>query len=194
MKRTSIILVLVAFLCSIGFAQDFSSANMNYRFVSGGFWSCGQDFCGGFGEFGMNCLPEEKVFVMRDSIFIQGEGGTLRKSSASHPNPLEYGELQVGDKLILGGRTNCNGFIIRSYGFISGALGLFSCAGHSFGKMPWMINLAFGGGFEFQFHQNSAFVIEFGGVNRILVGGDKSDFEGYSRSSPALTIGFRSFN
>ena len=167
---------------------------MDYRFVSGGFWSCGQDFCSGFGELGINCLPEEKVFVMRDTIFIQGEGGTLRKSSAAHPNPLEYGELQVGDKLILGGRTNGNGFIVRSYGFISGSLGLFSCSGHPFGKMPWMINLAFGGGFEFQFCQNSAFVIEFGGVNRILVGGNKSGFEGYSRSSPVLTIGFRSFN
>jgi len=194
MKRTSIIFVLVAFLCSVGFAQDFSSANMNYRFVSGGFWSCGQDFSGGFGEFSINCLPEEKIFVMRNCFFLQGEGGTLRKSSSAHPDPLEFGGAQIGNKLILGGRTNCMGFIVRCYGFTSVSIGLFSCTGYRFFSLPLMINLAFGGGFEFQYSASSAFVIEFGGVNRILAGGDKSNFEGYSFSTPALTIGFRSFN
>ena len=71
MNRTVIALVLVAIICSVGFAEDKLSgeetfANGNYRFVSGGFWSCGQNFCGGFGEFGINLLPTEKSFVLRD--------------------------------------------------------------------------------------------------------------------------------
>ena len=49
MKRTGLILVLVAIICSVGFAEENLSgeetfANGNYRFASGGFWSCGQDF------------------------------------------------------------------------------------------------------------------------------------------------------
>ena len=194
MKRKTILLVLVAFLCSVGFAQDFSSANMNYRFVSGGFWSCGQDISGGYGEFGINCQPEEKVFVMRDCLFIQGEGGTLRRSSSAHPDPLEFGGAQIGNKLILGARTNGPGFIVRCYGFASVSAELFSCSGHDFFSLPLMINLTFGGGFEFQYHRSAAFVLEFGGRNILLAGGDKLAFEGYSFSSPVFTIGFRSFN
>ena len=60
-----------------------------------------------------------------------------------------------------------------------------------------MINLNFGGGFEFQYSTHTAFVIEFGGLNRLFVG-DKSslgnNIGSYPISSPSLTIGFRSFN
>jgi len=188
MKRLMIVLSLVAVICCVGFAEENASANMKYRFASGGFWTCGSDFCGGFGEFGINILPTEKHFVLRDCIYVQGSGGYLAKNAG-----LEFGGLEIGDKLILGGRTNCPGFIVRGYGFTSIGLGFFSCEGHSFGSKPLLINLGFGGGFEFQYAKYSAFVVEFGGLNRLLVGGSKEGFQDYSKSSPTLTIGFRSF-
>ncbi len=194
MKRQGFFVILLAIYCFAGFAEENDSANINYRITSGGFWSCGQDFSGGFGEFGVNLLPVENFFVLRDCIFVQGEGGTLRKCSTEHPQALEYGSLQVGNKLILGGRVNATGFIVRSYGFCSGAFGLFSCSEHNFFSQPFMVNLTFGGGFEFQYHKRSAFVIEFGGLNRILAGADSAFFEDYSKSSASLTIGFRSIH
>jgi hypothetical protein len=76
MKRTVIALVLVAIICSVGFAEETDTSKIKYRITNGGFWTSGQDFCGGFGEFGINCLPEEKNFVLRDCIYCQGSGGT----------------------------------------------------------------------------------------------------------------------
>ena len=196
MKRTVIALVLVAIICSVGFAEDKLSgeetfANGNYRFVSGGFWSCGQNFCGGFGEFGINLLPTEKSFVLRDCIFVQGEGGALRNSSSANPDPLEYGALCLGDKLIIGGRTNGNGFVVRSYGFTGLSFGFISCKESRFFSDPYMLNLSFGGGFEFQYMASTAFVIEFGGLNRFLLGKEKASFGGYAKTDPVLTIGYR---
>ena len=72
MKKIIIVLILVAMICSVGFAEEAgvtdgpASAKFDYRTVSGGFWSCGQDFSGGFGEFGLNLLPQEKFLVLRD--------------------------------------------------------------------------------------------------------------------------------
>ncbi len=163
-----------------------ASAKFNYRIVSGGFWCCGQDFSGGFGEFGVNLLPQEKNFVLRDCIYVLGEGGELDRD-----NQLNYGAFEMGDKLIMGGRVNCSDLIVRSYGFTACAIGMFSCEGHRFFTAPFMINLSFGGGFEFQFAKNTAFVIEFGGLNRFLAGNEKRDFEHFSKSSPLLTIGYR---
>jgi len=196
MKRRCLVLVLVAIICSVGFAEENLSgeetfANGNYRFASGGFWSCGQDFAGGFGEFGFNLLPTEKAFVLRDCIFVQGEGGILRNSNSANPDPLEYGALTIGDKVLFGGRTNGNGFVVRSYGFTGASVSLFSCTNHGFFSQPMMLNILFGGGFEFQYSVNTAFVIEFGGLNRLLLGSGKSDLKGYAKSNPVLTIGFR---
>lgn len=140
MKRLIISLILVALICSVGFAKEAgatagaASANFNYRIVSGGFWACGQDFSGGFGEFGVNLLPSEKSFVLRDCIYVQGEGGYL--------------DLQ------------------KQFSF---------------------------GGFEFQFAKRSAFALEFGGVKRFFAGGEEKVFEDFSKFTPLLTIGYRTF-
>ena len=140
MKRLIISLFLVALICSVGFAKEAgatagaASANFNYRIVSGGFWACGQDFSGGFGEFGVNLLPREKSFVLRDCIYVQGEGGYL--------------DLQ------------------KQFSF---------------------------GGFEFQFAKRSAFALEFGGVKRFFAGGEEKVFEDFSKFTPLLTIGYRTF-
>lgn len=186
MKRLMIILGLVAGFCCAGFADEKDSANVTYRTTSGGFWSCGQDFSGGFGEFGINLLPQENILVLRDCIYVMGTGGELTSSG------LDSGGLEVGDKLIMGGRSNCPGFIIRSYGYISGGAKFYKCAGHKFIDAP-MIDIGFGGGFEFQYLEGCAFVIEFGGQNRWLTGKYKNEFKDYSRSNPVLSFGFRTF-
>lgn len=140
MKRLIISLILVALICSVGFAKEAgatagaASANFNYRIVSGGFWACGQDFSGGFGEFGVNLLPREKSFVLRDCIYVQGEGGYLDSQ--------------------------------KQFSF---------------------------GGFEFQFAKRSAFALEFGGVKRFIAGGEEKVFEDFSKFTPLLTIGYRTF-
>ena len=188
MKRLIIVLSMVAVICCVGFAEEMNSAEFKYKTVSGGFWSCGQDFSGGFGEFGFNLRPQEKVFVFRDCIFFQGLGGKL-----SQDNVLDFGGLEIGDKLILGGRTNCSGFIVRTYGYTSLSFGLYRYQNHPFLSAPFGLNLGFGGGFEFQYCSHSAFVVEFGGKNRFLIGGNKEGLEDYSKSSPVLTIGFRTF-
>lgn len=140
MKRLIISLILVALICSVGFAKEAgatagaASENFNYRIVSGGFWACGQDFSGGFGEFGVNLLPREKSFVLRDCIYVQGEGGYLDSQ--------------------------------KQFSF---------------------------GGLEFQFAKRSAFALEFGGVKRFFAGGEKKVFEDFSKFTPLLTIGYRTF-
>ena len=191
MKRLIITLSVIAIICSAGFAEEArenASAKYNYRIVSGGFWSCGHDFSGGFGEFGVNLLPQENFFVLRDCIYVQGEGGYL------DPNKeFSFGGLEIGDKLIFGGRVDCSGFIVRSYGFTGFSFGMISCKNHSFTSSPFMLNITFGGGFEFQFVRHTAFVVEFGGVKRFLTGGEKEGLEAFSKTMPVLTIGYRTF-
>lgn len=186
MKRLMIVLALVAGFCCVGFAEENGSAKESYRITNGGFWSCGQDFSGGFGEFGINLLPVEKNLVLRDCIYVKGTGGTLTSTG------LDTGGLEVGDKLIIGGRSNCTGFIVRTYGYMSGGVKFYKCEGHKFVNAP-MIDVGFGGGFEFQYFDRCAFVIEFGGENRFLTGQYKDSFKDYSRSGPVLSIGYRSF-
>ena len=198
MKRLILCLGLAAVLCGFVVAEErvdatladnSSSADIQYRITNGGFWSCGQDFSGGFGEFGINLLPKENFFVLRDCIYVQGLGGNrcVNSDSISAGNSqLDFGGLEIGDKLIIGGRTNCPGFIVRGYGFTSVSVGFYSYEGHAFWSLPLMLNLTFGGGFEFQYSKHTAFVMEFGGVNRIF-------HEDFSKSSSVLTIGFRSF-
>lgn len=194
MKRLIIILILVAIICSVGFAEETgviagaAPANFNYRTVSGGFWSCGQDFSGGFGEFGINLLPQEKILVLRDCIYVQGEGGTLSKK-----NELDFGGLEIGNKFIIGGRVNGSDFVVRNYGFTSLSFGMFSCKNHDFTSQPFMLNLSFGGGFEFQFVRHSAFVIEFGGTNRFFAGENSDEVKDFAKSAHVLTIGYRTF-
>ena len=196
MKRLIIALVLVAGFCSAGFAQDDaaerSSANVNYRTTSGGFWVWEDNLTGGFGEFGINLLPQEKNFVLRNCIFVQGEGSSLTLGQASG-NSIEVGGLEIGDKILIGGRYNCPGFIIRSYGYMGGSFGFMTWDDHKFGSKPFMVSAKFGGGFEFQFVQSCAFVVEFGGVQRFLVGGGSMNISDFPNHAPCLTIGYRTF-
>ena len=194
MKRLIIVLLLVAGICSVGFAQEdtneYSSAEYNYRTTSGGFWIWEENCNGGAGEFGINLLKEEKNLVLRNCFFVQGEGGSGKMTS---DKIVEFGGIEFGDKLMFGGRANCNGFIVRSYGFAGASFGIIGWDDHQFGTKPFLVSAKFGGGFEFQYLKNLAFVVEFGGVERFLIGQPAGALSNFAKCTPSLTIGYRSF-
>ena len=194
MKRFIIALILVAGVCCVGFAQEdtseYSSANFNYRTTSGGFWIWEENCNGGAGEFGINLMKEEKNLVLRNCFFVQGEGGSGKMTS---DKIVEFGGIEFGDKLMFGGRANCNGFIVRSYGFAGASFGIIGWDDHQFGTKPFLVSAKFGGGFEFQYLKNLAFVVEFGGVERFLIGQPAGALSNFAKCTPSLTIGYRSF-
>ena len=194
MKRLIIAFVLVAGFCSAGFAQEdteeYSSANVTYRTTSGGFWIWEENCNGGAGEFGINLLKEEKNLVLRNCFFVQGEGGS---GNLTTDRFVDFGGIEFGDKLLIGGRANCNGFIVRTYGYAGASFGLIGWDDHVFYSQPFLVSAKFGGGFEFQYLTNMAFVIEFGGVERFLVGKPAGALSNFSKCTPSLTIGYRSF-
>ena len=194
MKRFIIALILVAGVCCVGFAQEdtseYSSADFNYRTTSGGFWIWEENCNGGAGEFGINLLKEEKNLVLRNCFFVQGEGGSGKMTS---DKIVEFGGIEFGDKLMFGGRANCNGFIVRSYGFAGASFGIIGWDDHQFGTKPFLVSAKFGGGFEFQYLKKLAFVVEFGGVERFLIGQPAGALSNFAKCTPSLTIGYRSF-
>ena len=194
MKRLIIALILLAGICSVGFAQEdtneYSSAEYQYRATSGGFWIWEENCNGGAGEFGINLLKQEKNFVFRNCIFVQGEGGS---GNLTTDRFVDFGGIEIGDKLIFGGRANCPGFIVRTYGYAGASFGLLAWDDHKFFSKPFLLSAKFGGGFEFQYLKNLAFVIEFGGVERFLIGQPSGALSNFSKCTPSLTIGYRSF-
>ena len=194
MKRLIILLILVAGLCSVGFAQEdtneYSSAEFQYRTTSGGFWIWEENCNGGAGEFGFNLLKEEKNFVFRNCFFVQGEGGS---GNLTTDRFVDFGGIEFGDKLIFGGRANGPGFIVRTYGYVGASFGLIGWDDHLFYTQPFLVSAKFGGGFEFQYLRNMAFVIEFGGDERFLIGQPSGALSNFSKCTPSLTIGYRSF-
>ena len=194
MKRLIITLALVAGICCAGFAEEnaneYSSANITYRTTSGGFWVWEENCNGGAGEFGINLLKEEKNFVLRTCFFVQGEGGS---GNLGNNKTMDFGGIELGDKFIFGGRANCNGFIVRTYGFAGAAFGILGWDNHKFGKPPFLLSTKFGGGFEFQYLKGMAFVVEFGGTERFLLGKGQGALSDFSKCTPSLTIGYRSF-
>lgn len=179
-------------MCNVGFADEYTSVNghesssFNNKFISGGFWSCGGERSGGFGELGFRLVDENlNHFVLRECITLGGYGSNLIK------NGMDFGELQIGNKIIIGGMTNCNFFCIRSYGFAGIGFGIWGDTENSFASGSLLLEFNFGGGFEFQYSQKNAFVIEFGGRTEAPVGKRKNQFSPYTNSSPVLTIGYR---
>lgn len=185
---------MAALLCSVGFAEDFSFAEgmypadaFNSRFITGGFWSCGECRTGGFGEVGIAIVDEGKSsLVLRNSITFGGYGMTVREN-----NGLEFGEAVIGDKLMIGGVTDCLLFKIRSYGFMGAGIGFWGSEDCGFAEGAPLFELSFGGGFELQYAESNAFVIEFGGRCEGPVGKYKARYLDCTNSSPLLTIGFR---
>ena len=194
MKRLIITLALVAGFCCAGFAEgetnESVSAKVNYRTTSGGFWVWEENCNGGAGEFGINLLKQENNFMLRNCFFVQGEGGSGNLESNRF---VDFGGFEIGDKILFGGSAYCNGFIVRSYGYAGGAFGLLGWENHKFWTKPFLISVKFGGGFEFQYLTNMAFVVEFGGVERFLVGNPEGKISNFAKCTPSLTIGYRSF-
>lgn len=187
MKKTTILFILVALMCSVGFAEN-EPANSNYKFTSGGFWEYNNETTGGSGEIGFKLVSEDNGFVLRNCIVFEGLGTTIQKESK-----LNYGAFFINDKILIGGKYNCNDSIIRSYAFLGGGFGLLGCKGHKFIEAPYLAKFYGGGGFEFQFVKDLAFVVEFGGGCTGPIGKNTKSFLGYANSNPTLTIGYRSF-
>lgn len=200
MKRFRVYFILVALMCSYGFAETTDSAEKNiatenatsdfdYKKIGGGFWSCAPERSGGFGEFGW-CLSDEskKGFVLRDCFTVGGYGHKVIKSS------VDFGELQIGNRLTLGGVYDGGNFKVRSYGFFGAGVGIIGGEGIRFFHGAPMFEVNGGGGFEFQFTKNSAFVIEYGGRCEMPVGRKAAQYSAYTNSSPILTIGYRALN
>lgn len=185
---------MVAGFCCAGFAEEdtneYSTANFNNRTTSGGFWIWEENCNGGAGEFGVNLLKGENNFMLRNCFFVQGEGGSAKLTA---DKIVDFGGVEFGDKILFGGCAKCNGFIVRSYGFAGLGFGIIGWDNHKFGSRPFLLSVKFGGGFEFQYLKNLAFVLEFGGAQRFLFGGGETNaFNNFSKCTPTLTIGFRS--
>ena len=188
MKRITILL-LVAFLCSVGFAQETEGNNQEYSYktFTGGFWSCTTHTGGGYGEFGFRLIPEDKGFVLRNSILIGGEGGYISNSTDS-----SFGGLFLGDKISIGSCLKTGNSVIRSYGFLTCKAEMFGAKNHSFFNPNLMYGINAGGGFEFQFTRRSAFAVEFGGTVSFVAGPDYKQYSQFTKGTPTLTIGYRS--
>lgn len=193
MKRFSLSFVLVALMSCVGFAEEKDFANMEYptakfgtKITNGGFYNCGGNRSGGFGEFGFSLIDENKNhIVLRECITVGGYGNAVGEKS------MDISELQIGDKLIFGGMYDGFLFKVRSYGFLNVGIGLWSDSENKFASGSPLLEIGGGGGFEFQYSSTSAFVIEFGGRSEAPVGKEKGRFDAYTNSSPTLTIGFR---
>lgn len=175
-------------MCSFGFAEeaDESTNSFGFRKIGGGFWNCSTERSGGYGEFGWAFTDEDvKNFVLRDCFTVGGYGHNVIKSN------IDFGELQVGNKFILGGVYDCKNFKVRSYGFVGTGIGIIGGTGVKFFKGAPMVEVNGGGGFEFQYSKNSAFVIEYGGRCEMPVGNKRASFTPYTNSSPLFTIGYR---
>lgn len=184
---------MVALLCSVGFAEGFNfaenaypSADYNSRLISGGFWSCGDERSGGFGEFGWALVDETKNnFVLRDCFTVGGWGHQVIEHN------VDFGELQVGNKFMIGGVYDCGFVKVRSYGFLGAGIGFIGGTNIRFFSGAPMVEINGGGGFEIQYCANNAFVIEFGGRCEEPIGSKRSEYKAYTNSSPVLTIGYR---
>lgn len=187
MKRTSVLMILVALMCSVGFAKETEFAkDFNSKFTNGGAWTVQGEMGGGFGEYGFRLCPEENNFMLRNTIFFEGLG-----SSAYPQKDSIYGSMAFGDKFMIGGTYENSEFIVRTYGFFGGSIGIFKAAGKSFFDKTYMAETLCGGGFEFQYTSNLAFFIEFGGCYKFPVGTDYKKYQAFSNSAPTLTIGYR---
>lgn len=187
MKRFSCVLVLVALICCVGFADENRTAEFKSKFVSGGFWIGEEGKCGGGGENGFTIMEDRNGFFMRDCFTGAGYGGNLKGGK------MEFGEIEIGNKFMLGGCFDLGNCIVRSYGTVGIDFGVFGTNDHSIFQNPFLLEVPCGGGFEFQYAKKSAFVIEFGGKYSMMIGKGAGDFAELANTCPRLTIGYRSF-
>lgn len=193
MKRVTVFLLLAALMCNVGFAEGVSFAEGKYptadfksHVITGGFWDSWGERSGGFGEIGIRLMEEdESHFVFRDCITLGGYGHD------AYGKTDEFGELVIGNKVILGGMADCILFKVRGYSFFGTGISFWGSPDVDFASGAPLLELTFGGGFEFQYAASSAFVIEFGGRFENPAGKERKAFRAYTNSSPLLTIGCR---
>ena len=81
----------------------------------GAFWAFNQDKSGGDFEVGLPIIRgEETGFMLRNHFLFSGYGGD------------GFGQVSVGDKLLIGGYIPTTHFVAKPYGFVSTSLGFFA--------------------------------------------------------------------
>lgn len=165
-------------MCLACFGSEMKNGN-----GTGGFWCVKDGLASGFGEWNFSLHNDKDGFVLRDCIDIGGFGGTRD----------DYSGAILGNKFIIGGRYDAECFVFRSYGFLGAGFGIFRTEGHEFYDNPYLVSTVFGGGTEFQYSKDSAFVIEFGGSMDFFVGERRNEFSKNPKGGPILVLGFRSY-
>ena len=145
------------------------SSSFNKGFSLGGIWEANYLAAGGELEIGFPLVEvKENGFLLRNHIALSGKGGNGK------------GGAFLSDKLVIGGFSSNPYFVAKGYGLVSIEAGVFG----KYKDMPFSFSIVSGGGFEFQFSKFQSFMIEFGGIFPIL---------GYTKSSPFIEMGFRTY-
>lgn len=178
MKR--FIFICLFSVMGFAFAQTAESQTHFKNGLSlGAFWAFNQDKSGGDFEVGLPIIRgEETGFMLRNHFLFSGYGGD------------GFGQVSVGDKLLIGGYIPTTHFVAKPYGFVSTSLGFFASSPlekTGFFSLPLIAEVHLGGGFEFQFIKNMSFAVEYGGMWSFSVGTDKF----WSISNSTLSLGYR---
>ncbi len=190
MKRLLVTFAMAVLMNLCCLAVEDKSGEMDFKrgFASGGFWTVQDNLCGGYGELNIPIVESDKGFMLRNAIKFGGFGSYFDTETRD-----VCGGFSIGDKFLIGERYDVRPFAIRSYGSVGCEFGMFFDDDHMFSNSPCMIAVDFGGGFEFQFTQKSAFVLEYGGKCSFVVGDNKESYSAFSHGGPILSIGYRSY-
>lgn len=174
--------IFICLFSVMGFAFAQTAENQTHfknGLSLGAFWTFNQDKSGGDFEVGLPIIRgEETGFMLRNHFLFSGYGGD------------GFGQVSVGDKLLIGGYIPTTHFVAKPYGFVSTSLGFFASSALEksvFFSLPLIAEVHLGGGFEFQFIKNMSFAVEYGGMWAFSVGTDKF----WSISNPTLSLGYR---
>jgi len=139
----------------------------------------------GYGEWSFPVFSKNNFFI-RDNISIGGFGGATS-------NNIDYGGCEIGNHLLFGGIYDLETFSVKTYGFFGAEYALFSAPDHLLLSPSGLLGTITGGGFELQYSENNAFVVEYGGKYRYVVGKDHKKYSKFNTINPVLMLGFRSY-
>lgn len=180
MKRLISTLLGLAVICFSGFAFDKGNG-----ISSGGFWAMEGNLGQGYGEWSFPVFSKNDFFV-RDNVTIGGFGGAA-------DNNINYGGCEIGNNVLFGGVYDLETFKVKAYGFFGVDYALFTSENHKLLSPSGLLGTVMGGGFEFQYSENNAFVVEYGGKYRCVIGKNRKEFSGFNSINPVLMLGYRSY-
>lgn len=180
MKRLITTLLGLAVICCSGFAFEKSN-----RISSGGFWVLEGNLGQGYGEWSFPVFSKNDFFI-RSNVTIGGFGGAVGSA-------IDYAGCEIGSNFHYGTQYDLGTFNVRTYGLIGVDFALFTSETHKFFSPSGLLGSTIGGGFEFQYTEKNAFVLEYGGKYRYVVGKDYKQYKAYNNINPVLMLGFRSY-